>query len=214
MRFLGDPDLLEPPFAPPFLAHREVLIAQTANILFYLGPRHDLAPAHEAGRLFVNQLQLTIADLVNEAHDTHHPVGVGLYYKDQKPEAARRAKEFRQARIGKYLGYFERLLSINPEGPAWLFGEALTYADLSLFQALEGLRYAFPNAMAARQGHWPHVIALGERVAERPRISDYLSSPRRIAFNEDGIFRRYPELDEAAAAAPALNGQLASAVKR
>ena len=195
---MGDRDLLEPPFAPPFLGHGEVLIAQTANILFYLGLRHGLSPASETGRLFVNQLQLTIADLVSEAHDTHHPVAVGLYYKDQTAEAAGRAKEFREARIEKYLGYFERVLATNPAGPAWLFGDGLTYADLSLFQAQEGLRYAFPRAVAARQDRWPHVVALGERVAERPRISEYLASRRRIAFNEDGIFRRYPELDEPA----------------
>ncbi|MHB8530505.1 MAG: glutathione S-transferase C-terminal domain-containing protein, partial [Caulobacteraceae bacterium] len=195
MAILKDRALLEPPFAPPFLADGEVLIGQTANILFYLGPRHDLAPAGATGKAFVNQLQLTLADLVAEAHDTHHPVAAGLYYEDQKAEAARRAREFRDARIGKYLGYFERVLTANPEGPSWLFGSAVTYADLGLFQVVEGLRYAFPRAMAAQEHAWPRVIALRDRVAERPRIAAYLASDRRIPFNEDGIFRHYPELD-------------------
>ncbi len=195
MAILGDASLAEPPFAPPFLADGDTLISQTANILFYLGPRHGLTAESERGRLFVNQLQLTLADVVAEAHDVHHPVGVGLYYRDQKPEAARRAGEFRNARIGKYLGYFERVLANNPSGSGWLVDAALTYADLSLFQVLEGLRYAFPRSMAIGEAQWPRITTLGGRIAERPRIAAYLSSPRRIAFNEDGIFRHYPELD-------------------
>ncbi|MGH7749462.1 MAG: glutathione S-transferase [Candidatus Dormibacteria bacterium] len=195
MALMRDRGLATPPFAPPFLADGERVIAQTANVLFYLGPRHSLAPADEAGRLAVNQLQLTIGDLVAEAHDTHHPVASGLYYEDQKPEALRRAKDFRENRIGKYLGWFERVLAANPAGEAWLVGGALTYADLGLFQAIEGLRYAFPKAMAARQRDWPRVIGLHDRVAERPAIAAYLASPRRIPFNRQGIFRHYPELD-------------------
>ncbi len=196
MAIMNDRDLADPPFAPPFLADGDLLIAQTANILLYLGQRHDLASPGEAGWLFVNQLQLTIADFVGEAHDTHHPVAGSLYYEDQRPEAARRAKDFRESRIAKYLEWFEQVLAANPEGHAWLVGDALTYADLSLFQVVDGLRYAFPRAMAARRSHWPKVIALRDRVAERPRIAAYLASARRIPFNEDGIFRRYPELDE------------------
>jgi glutathione S-transferase len=196
MAIMNDRELVEPPFAPPFLADGDLLIAQTANILLHLGARHGLAPKSEAARFFVNQLQLTIADLVDEAHDTHHPVAGSLYYEDQKAEAARRAGDFRTTRIDKYLGYFERVLAANPEGPDWLVGEAPTYADLSLFQVVAGLRYAFPRAMAARRSHWPKVLALHDRVAGRPRISAYLASDRRIAFNEDGIFRRYPELDD------------------
>jgi glutathione S-transferase len=196
MAIMEDRRLARPPFAPPFLADGETLIAQTANILLYLGPRHGLAPSDEEGRVFVHQLQLTLADLVAEAHDAHHPVGGGLYYEDQKPEAARRAKEFREARIGKYLGYFERVLAANPLEGGWLAGGGLTYADLSLFQVVEGLRYAFPHAMAARESAWPQVIDLRDRVAARPRIAAYLASDRRIAFNQDGIFRSYPELDD------------------
>jgi glutathione S-transferase len=181
-----------PPYAPPFLADGELIVAQTANILAYLGPRLDLAPADEAGRLFAHQLQLTIADLVAEAHDTHHPVGSALYYDDQKPEAARAAASFRTQRIGKYLGYFERVLA----GGDWLVGGRLSTADLGLFQVVEGLRYAFPKAMAAREKDWPAVIGVRDRVAALPNIAAYLASERRIPFNEDGIFRRYPELDE------------------
>jgi glutathione S-transferase len=185
-----------PPFAPPFLKHGELIIAQTAEILAYLGPRHRLSPTDEADRAFVLELQLTIADLVHEAHNVHHPVASSLYYQDQKPEAARAAKAFREERIPKFLGYFERVLTRNPDGPDWLVGDRLTYADLGLFQVVEGLRYAFPQTMAALEGRWPRAIAVRDRVAARPNIKAYLASERRLAFNEDGIFRRYPELDE------------------
>ncbi|MFI4976471.1 MAG: glutathione S-transferase [Caulobacterales bacterium] len=183
-----------PPFAPPILRDGELLIAQTANILLYLGPRLGLAPADEAGRLWVNQLQLTIADIVDEAHDTHHPISSGLYYEDQKPEALRRAAAFREARIPKYHGYFERILAAGG-AEAGLAGAAVTYADLSLFQLVRGLQYAFPMAMQGLGPKLPHVLALADRVARHPSLAAYLASPRRIAFNEEGIFRRYPELD-------------------
>ena len=187
---------VHPPFAPPFLVDGDLVIGQTANILLHLGLRHGLAPEAEGGRLWVNQLQLTIADLVAEAHDVHHPVGVGLYYEDQKPEAARRAREFRDQRMKKFLGWFETVLERAPKG-GWLTGDALTYADLSLFQAVEGLRYAFPHAMARLEPKLPRVIAVRDAVAERPNIKAYLASARRIPFNTEGIFRRYPELDPA-----------------
>ena len=195
MALMGDRGLPHPPFAPPFLVDGEVMIAQTANILFYLGPKLGLAPADETDRLFAHQLQLTVTDLVLETHDTHHPIDNGLYYKDQKPEAARRAKAFRTDRIPKYLGYFERVLAANPAGDAWLAGKAMTYPDLSAFQLVEGLRYAFPKAMAAHERSWPRLIALHGRVSAHPKVAAYLASDRRIPFNEDGIFRRYPELD-------------------
>jgi glutathione S-transferase len=199
MADLGGHD--HPPFAPPYLVDGDLVIGQTANILLHLGPRHGLAPRDEAGRLWVNQLQLTITDLVAEAHDVHHPVGVGLYYEDQKAEAARRAEEFRTARMKKFLGWYETVLekaaSKNGKGGGWLTGEALTYADLSLFQAVEGLRYAFPNAMARLEPKLKRVIALRDAVAERPNIAAYLKSKRRIAFSTEGIFRSYPELDPA-----------------
>jgi glutathione S-transferase len=195
LRILGDKSLARPPFAPPFLVEDALMVAQTADILLYLGPRLDLAPRDEADRLFTHQLQLTVTDLVAEAHDTHHPVGVGLYYADQKPEAARRASEFREQRIPKFLGYFERVLAANPVGDSHLVGRSLTYADLSLFQVVEGLRYAFPKATKAGERQWPRVIALRDQVAALPKVAAYLASDRRIAFNTDGIFRHYKELD-------------------
>jgi glutathione S-transferase len=180
-----------PSFAPPFLRAEGMTIGQTAAILMYLGERHGLAPQDTAGRLWTHQLQLTIADLVAEAHDTHHPVGSGLYYDDQKEEALRRAADFTAARIPKFFDYFSRVLGEKD----YLLGKEVTYADLSLFQVLEGLDYAFPQASARALAQHPNLAALRRRVAARPRIAAYLRSPRRIPFNEDGIFRRYPELD-------------------
>ena len=185
------------PFAPPFLKDGDALIAQTANILFYLGRRHGLTPREETARLWVHQLQLTIADAVDEAHDTHHPIASSLYYEDQKTEAARRTADFIASRIPKYLGYFERVLERNPQGPHHLAGRRVSYCDLSLFQLVAGLRYAFPHAMARLELRYPHVGALHDRIAARPRVAAYLQSARRIAFNEQGIFRHYPELDAA-----------------
>ncbi|MDE2475443.1 MAG: glutathione S-transferase [Alphaproteobacteria bacterium] len=193
MRLLEDAGGMEPPFAPPFLKTGKLLIAQTANILFFLGGHHDLAPKNERGRLFVNQLQLTIADVVAEAHDVHHPVASSLYYKDQKREAKRAAQHFKAERIPKYLGYFDSVL--EESGGPYLLGRRISYADLSLFQLAEGLRYAFPRAMERAEKKLPHICPLCERIAMRPRIADYLASDRRLDFNEDGIFRHYPELD-------------------
>ncbi len=183
-----------PPFAPPFLKAGKLVIAQTANILFYLGPRLKLSPRDEAGRLWLHQLQLTVTDFVKEIHDTHHPVGSGLYYEDQKPEAKRYAEGFLDDRAPKYLGYFETVL--KKSGGPYTLGRKLTYMDLSLFQLIEGLRYAFPNAMKRVERKIPRVVTVRDKVAARPNIKAYLASPRRIAFNEMGIFRHYPELDE------------------
>jgi len=182
-----------PPFAPPFLKAGQLVIGQTANILLYLGSRHGLAPKAEAGRLWVHQLQLTVADFVLEVHDTHHPLGPSLYYEDQRAPAKKRTDEFWKQRVPKYLGYFERLLKNT--GGSYLTGRRLTYADLSLFQIVEGLRYAFPKRMKAFERRIPGLIDLHDRVAIRPNIKPYLASDRRIAFNEDGIFRRYKALD-------------------
>ena len=182
-----------PPFAPPFLKAGKLVIAQTANILLYLGARHALAPKTEAGRLWVHQLQLTIADFVLEIHDTHHPLGPSLYYEDQKAPAKKRTDEFWNERVPKYLGYFEGLLKSN--GGTYLMGRRLTYVDLSLFQIVAGLRYAFPQRMAAFEDDIPGLVQLHDRVAARPNIKAYLSSDRRIPFNEEGIFRHYAELD-------------------
>jgi glutathione S-transferase len=195
LRLLDGKDVEHPPFAPPYLKAGELLIAQTANILFYLGPRHGLTPAEEAGRLWAHQLQLTIADLVDEVHDTHHPIASSLYYEDQRPEAKRRTADFLKSRVPKYLGYFEKVLTHNKTGKEYLIGANLTYPDLSLFQVVAGLRYAFPRAMARLEPKYPGVTALHDHVAARPRIAAYLASDRRIAFNEHGIFRHYPELE-------------------
>jgi glutathione S-transferase len=195
LRLLDGEEVEQTPFAPPYLRAGGRLIGQTANILLYLGPRHDLAPTAEAGRLWAHQLQLTIADLVDEAHDTHHPIASSLYYEDQRPEARARAADFLKSRAPKYLGYFEGVLARNPSGDRHLVGARLSYPDLSLFQIVAGLRYAFPGAMARLEPKHPRVAAMHDYIAARPRIAAYLASNRRIAFNQAGIFRHYPELD-------------------
>ena len=172
-------------FAPPFLRAGALVIAQTALILNYLGPRLGLAPKSEAQRLQLHQQQLTISDWLVEVHDTHHPIGSGLYYEDQKPESRRRAADFRDTRLPKFMGYFERLDR----------GRSVTYVDLSLFQMIEGLRFAFPRRMARIERKYPKLIANHDRVAARPRLAAYLASDRRIAFNQQGIFRHYCALD-------------------
>jgi len=195
MAILDDAAIPDRPFAPPFLKAGKRLIGQTANILLFLGGHHDLAPKSDTGKLWTHQLQLTLADFLVEVHDTHHPIAGGLYYEEQKREAKRRTADFVANRLPKFLGYFESVLVANPRGPATLVGARVTYADLSLFQMVAGLRYAFPNAMAKSQRHFPNVIALQERIAKRPRIAAYLASGRRLPFNQQGIFRHYPELD-------------------
>jgi glutathione S-transferase len=187
---------VRPSFAPPVLRAGALLIGQTANILMFLGARHGLAPRAEAGRLWCNQLQLTIADIVNEAHDTHHPISTNLYYEDQKKEAKARAKDFCAERIPKYLGYLEQVLQDNPGRGRYMVGARISYVDLSMFQLISGLRYAFPKAMAKLEPQWPGLVALHAMVAARPNIAAYLASKRRIAFSEEGIFRHYPELDK------------------
>lgn len=182
-----------PPFAPPFLRAGKLTVAQVAEILLYLGPRLKLAPRDEAGRLWLHQLQLTVTDFVKEVHDTHHPVGTGLYYEDQKPEARRYSQGFLEERAPKYLGYFEQVLAKS--GGPWLLGRKFTYIDLSMFQLVEGMRYAFPKGSKRIERDIPGLVRVRDRVAERPGIKAYLASDRRIPFNESGIFRCYPELD-------------------
>jgi glutathione S-transferase len=196
LRFLGKAPATATPFAPPFLRAGKLLIAQTSAILHYLAPRLGLVPGDEANQFAALQYQLTIADFVGEAHDTHHPLGVGLYYEDQKREASARSEQFIAARMPKFMGYFERELARKPKNRrAYLLGARHSYLDLSLFQLVEGLRYAFPKASARLERKLPHTVALHDRVAARPRLAAYLKSPRRIPFNEHGIFRQYPELD-------------------
>jgi glutathione S-transferase len=197
MKALQDPRLITPPFAPPWLKAGDLVIGQTANILLFLGRHHALAPKEESGMLWTHQLQLTIADFVVEIHDVHHPIGSGLYYEDQLAEAKRRAEDFRAHRIPKFLNYFETVLSRNPRGPEYLVGHTVSYADLSAFQIVAGLRYAFPKRMKTLESKCPHLIALHDRIRSSKRIAAYLESPRRIAFNKEGIFRHYAELDGA-----------------
>jgi glutathione S-transferase len=199
MRFLAGKRPGALPFAPPFVKVGDAVVSQTANVLAFLAPRLGLVPDDEALRAEATQIQLTIADVVAEAHDAHHPIAVSLYYEDQKREAKRRAASFVKERIPRYLGWLEQVLARNRRSAGrWLVGRDRTYVDLSAFQLVDGLRYAFPNAMARTERRLPRLVALRDRVAARPRIAAYLASERRIPFNEDGIFRHYPELDAAA----------------
>lgn len=195
VRRLNDPANPRAAFAPPFLVDGEVVVGQTAAILLYLGPRLGLAGQGERDGLWAHQLQLTIADAVNEAHDTHHPISTAAYYEDQRDAALLRAAAFRAQRIPKFLGWFEQVLQRNPAGDRHLVGDGRSYADLSLFQLVAGLHYALPKATARALAATPAVERLHASVAREPAVQAYLQSPRRIAFNEDGIFRRYAELD-------------------
>ena len=195
LQALNDRATAYPPFAPPFLKDGTLVVGQTAAILHYLAPTLKLVARSEQARTWTQQIQLTIGDMVNEAHETHHPVGTMLYYEDQKPEALRRAREFCTARLAKYMHWFERIIVGNPAGQRHLVGGRLSYADLSLFQLVAGLRYAFPTATETVMAATPAVTALHDRVAALPKVAAYLRSTRRLPFNEQGIFRRYPELD-------------------
>ncbi|MBU6503273.1 MAG: glutathione S-transferase family protein, partial [Burkholderiales bacterium] len=202
-RYFEDAGVPRPPFACPFLVDGKRVIGQTAAILLYLGPTLGLVGKSEADRLWTHQIQLTIADMVVEAHDTHHPIASSLYYEDQRTEALRRAANFRATRLPRFLQWFEAVLARNPRNAGrlaagkalHLAGARLSYADLSLFQLVEGLLYAFPKAARRALGRAPHVTALHAQVRALPRVAAYLQSGRRVAFNEDGIFRRYQELD-------------------
>ena len=195
-RFLDSRTEARPPFAPPFLRAGNLVIAQTANILLYLGPRLNLAPKAEGARLWAHQLQLTVTDFLVEIHDVHHPIAGSLYYRQQKTEARRRAKYFLGDRLPKFLDYFEKVLARSSAGRGYMLGRRLSYVDLSMFQLIAGLRYAFPRAMARVERDIPGLVALHDKVAARPNIAAYLASRRRIPFNQYGIFRHYPELDK------------------
>lgn len=184
-----------PPFAPPILKDGDFIISQTSNILLYLGGRLGLAPADEQGRLFTHQLQLTMMDFAKDVHDTHHPVSNTMYYEEQKEAATTAAAKFLELRLPKYFGYFEKVAERNPAGSGWLTGDALTYADLSMFQLVEGMAYAWPNAWGRAKAGYPRLLAIRERVGSRANIKRYCASGRRMPFNDMGIFRHYPELD-------------------
>jgi glutathione S-transferase len=193
MKLMGSSRIGRPPFAPPFLKAGKLIIAQTANVLLYLGPRLGLAPRGEAGQLWAHQLQLTITDFVVEIHDTHHPITTYLYYEEQRPAAKRRTADFWRYRVPKILGYFERVLARS--GGPYILGRRLCYVDLSLFQIVEGLRYAFPKRMKRFERQVPRIVELRDLVAKRPRIAAYLASDRRIVFSQWGIYRYFKELD-------------------
>ncbi|MEP7456517.1 glutathione S-transferase [Phyllobacterium sp. SB3] len=196
MRILKSKSEPYPPFAPPFLKDGDLIISHVANILFYLGPKLNLAPEDEALRLIANGLQLTITDFIAEVHDTHHPIATTQYYEDQKEAAKLRSKDFIEHRMPKFLDYFERILHQKPDGSAHAVGRTLSYVDLSLFQIIEGLRYAFPRATANLAKDYPALQAVHDTVKHRDNIKAYLASDRRLDFNTSGIFRHYPELDQ------------------
>lgn len=195
-RYLDGEATDRPPFAPPFLKAGDIILSHVANILQFLGPRLGQVPENEAARLWAHALQLTITDFTAEVHDTHHPLGPGLPYEKQREEAARRAALFIRDRLPKFLRYFERLLAASSTGDVYLIGQGFSYVELSLFHMVTGLRYAFPRAMQTIEPTVPRVIALTERVAQRPNIAAYIASSRRLAFNDNGIFRHYPKLDQ------------------
>lgn len=182
-----------PPFAPPILVSGKQVIAQSANILAFLAPRHGLVPKAEARRRWAHQIQLTVTDFAKEIHDTHHPVASSLYYEDQSIEARRYASHFLGERLPKYLAYFNNIAASS--GGPYLLGRTFSYPDLSMFQLVAGLRYAFPNAMKTQARKTSRLAEIHDRVAARPNIRTYLASSRRVAFNEHGVFRHYPELD-------------------
>lgn len=195
MMKLMEADSARPPFAPPFVVSGDELVAQTANILAWLAPQLKLVPSSADARRWAHQLQMTVGDFVDEIHDSHHPIASHLYYEDQQREAKKRAAAFVDLRLPKYLGYFERVLSSNPTGAGHMLGKSLSYVDLSMFQLIAGLRYAFPKAMSRLESAHPQLVALHEQVSKQPSIAGYLASKRRIAFNQHGIFRHYPALD-------------------
>ena len=193
---LQNTNLMSPPFAPPFLIDGDIMIAQAAAILQYLAPKIGLIGESQEEQIFAHQIQLTVSDFLTEVHDTHHPIASELYYEDQIDESKKRSANFIKLRIPKYLDYFEKIIANNKSNSGWLIGNSLTYPDLSLFQIIEGLHYAFPKAFANIAGNYTNTITLRDAVAARPNIASYLKSNRRIEFNTMGVFRYYPELDK------------------
>jgi glutathione S-transferase len=195
VKVLNDARIRRPPFAPPILKVGRQYIAQTPNILLFLGRQLRLAPRDRAGELWTHQLQLTISDLYLEIFSTHHPLGDAYAYEEQKAAARQRTKDFLATRLPKFLGYFERVLERNGAHGSWMIGKRLSYADLSMAQLIAGLRYAFPSATRKALRTRPRLRSLHDHVFSRPRIALYLASGRRLAFNNEGLFRHYPELD-------------------
>lgn len=183
------------PYAPPYLADGDICVSQVAHILAYLSDKHGPTVEDKQLLFWLIQLQLDITDIVAEVHDVHHPVASGLYYDDQKDAAARAAKDFREERIPKWFAHFER--AAGAVDGDWIGGARPSHVDTSLFQLIEGLEYAFPKRMKAVRGDYPKLFALRDSVRDLEPVAAYLASDRRQAFNEDGIFRHYPELDAA-----------------
>ncbi|MXO84844.1 glutathione S-transferase [Altererythrobacter aurantiacus] len=184
------------PYAPPYLVDGDFAIAQVAHIVTWLSEKHDIGAADEADKLHLIQLQLDITDIVEEVHSVHHPVASSLYYDDQKDAAEQAAEKFREERIPKYFDHFEQALGVKDGGPFSL-GSTWSHFDTSLFQLVEGLEYAFPRRMAAIKDDYPMIFACRDAVALIDGLAAYVASEDRIPFNEDGIFRHYPELDAA-----------------
>ena len=180
-------------FAVPVLKHGDFSIGQTSAILAYIGPIIGLSPKDDQGKAKVNQIQLTIADFTVEAHDTHHPIGKMQYYEDQKEEALKKAIDFVDNRLPKFLDYFERQITANGNEP-WLYGNTMTYADTSLLEVISGLLYAFPKCVEEQKSKAPKVFALYDAVRNHEKIKAYLASERRQKYNM-GVFRYYAELD-------------------
>lgn len=185
------------PFAPPFMNVDGMWISHTAAIMTYVAEKFGLAPRDEQEKMIARTLALTIADLLTEAHDTHHPITIEQHYEQQQDAALLRAAAFRDLRMPKFLRHFERTIAHNDRrgGGGVIVGIEITYIDIALFQVIEGLSYAFPRALARVQGELPLLRSLHARVSKRPRLAAYLASERRVPFNEHDIFRRYPELD-------------------
>ncbi|MBI4814756.1 MAG: glutathione S-transferase family protein [Deltaproteobacteria bacterium] len=180
-------------FAPPILRHGARLVSHTANILAYVGPRLGLVGESEVARDTAHQLQLTVTDFVAEIHNTHHPVSPSLYFEDQVEEAKRATHHFLESRMPKYLRHFEK--TATRSGGPWILGDAMTYVDLSMFQLHEGLSYAFPQSFVTFRARIPHLVSIVEAVRRLEQVQKYLSSERRLSFNQHGLFRRYPELE-------------------
>jgi glutathione S-transferase len=194
-------DATNPPiFAPPFLRHGDLSMNQTMNILRYLAPKFGLeGDGSEATKVHLASIAATIFDgLCNEAHETHHPIASSAYYEDQKPEAAKRAKNYIEERLPKFLTYVTRVLKAKTSGGGpWLYGGTFTYADIVLFQCIDGNLFAFPKTMAKLRADskYDGVFKLYEAVKEVPKIAAYLSGKRPYQYGE-GIWRHYPELEE------------------
>jgi len=182
-----------PVAAPPILLHGDLVLAQTGAICHYLGSTLRLLPNSEAGAWNALQVTMTVTDIVSEVHDTHHPVASYMTYEDQKDAAIPRTRMFLETRLPKFLGYLERVQ--NAHGGPWLLGERLTYVDLTVTHLLRGLEYAFPNNYRRVIADTPRLAAIREAALARPNLAAYVASDRCMAFNEHGIFRRYPELD-------------------